>query len=64
MTYREFHMYSLTTNIKKQCESDLQSSSLQACFNIVYLGYIICENVFFYSKFGNILIIVNLNQSQ
>ena len=37
-----------------------------ACFNIVYLDYyIICENAFFsYSKFSNILAIVNLNQIQ
>ena len=40
------------------------SLHLQACFNIVYLGYIICKNAFFYSEFGNILTIVNLNQSQ
>ena len=37
---------------------------LQACFNIVYLGYIVCENAFVYSEFGKILTIVNLNQSQ
>ena len=33
----------------------------QACFNRVYLDYIICENAFFYSEFGNIVTILILN---
>ena len=37
---------------------------LQACINIIYLNYIICENAFFYSELCNILTIQNLNQSQ
>ena len=35
-----------------------------ACFNIVYLGYIICKNAFVYSEFIKTLTIVNINESQ
>ena len=38
--------------------------NFEACFNIAYLGYIICENAFFYFEFGNILTTVNINRDQ
>ena len=36
----------------------------QACFNIVYVGYVMYENELFHFEFGKLVTIVNLNQNQ